>query len=118
MKRMGQHIAEALKAEADDDRRKWRGEEEGNCPVCHTNMLIVNSNSTKVECPVCGIEGEVTIEDGRLTTEFSEEQKKRSRLFEEGKWEHSNEIKHCAVGPGQIPNLRILKEKYIGYAEA
>ncbi|MEX1377744.1 MAG: NAD(P)H-dependent oxidoreductase [Eubacteriales bacterium] len=117
MRSVGDHIVEALSAKTEEERIKWRGEEEGNCPVCHTNMLTVDMKSTKVECPTCGIEGTVKIENDVLITEFSKEQQERSRLKDAGKWEHSTEIKTRAVGPGQIPNLKELKKKYIGYGE-
>lgn len=117
MKKMGQNIAEALKAETEEERTKWRGDEEGLCPVCHLDMLTVSKDRKSVECPVCGIKGEFTVKDGKLDVTFSEEEQKRSRLRWDGKLEHSTEIKTQAVGPGQIPNLKELKAPYIGYAE-
>jgi len=117
MIKLGKNISEALQAETECDRIKWRGNEEGNCPVCHLNMLTVNNESTKVECPVCGIEGELVIENNKIKTVFSIEQQQRSRLFMEGKWEHSTEIKTRAAHSGQIPNLKELKSKYVGYAQ-
>ncbi len=117
MRKMGQNIADALAAKTEEERTRWRGEEEGVCPVCHCDMLTVPKARTSVECPVCGIEGTLTIEDGKISVTFSEEQKNRSRLRWNGKLEHSIEIKTKAAGPGQIPNLKELKQPYIGYAE-
>ena len=117
MRKMGQNIALALEADTEEDRVSWRGEEEGNCPVCHCNMLTVSKDRTSVECPVCGIEGTLSIEDGRIHTVFSHAQQKRSRLYWDGKLEHSTEIKTKAVGPGQIPDLKELRKPYQGYAE-
>lgn len=117
MRKMGQNIALALEADTEADRVCWRGEEEGNCPVCHCNMLTVSKDRTSVECPVCGIEGTLSIEDGRIHTVFSHAQQKRSRLYWDGKLEHSTEIKTKAVGPGQIPDLKELRKPYQGYAE-
>lgn len=117
MKKMGQNIAEALAAEAEEDRIKWRGEEDGICPVCHCSMLTVSGDSDVVECPVCGISGKLKIKENKVSVEFSEEQKKRSRLHWDGKLEHSTEIKTRAVGPGQIPDLKDRLKAYQGYAE-
>jgi hypothetical protein len=117
MKEVGQNISTALAADSEEERIKWRGEEEGNCPVCHLDMLTVSKDRTHVECPVCGIRGELAITNGKIITTFSEEEQKRSRLRYDGKLEHSTEIKTKAVGPGQIPNLKELKAPYIGYAE-
>ena len=117
MKRMGQNIAEALASDTEEERTRWRGEEEGVCPVCHCDMLTVSKDRASVECPVCGIEGELTVKNGKISVTFSEAQQKRSRLHWDGKLEHSTEIKTQAVGPGQIPNLKELKQPYVGYGE-
>ena len=117
MRRMGRNIADALAAESEEERTKWRGEEEGVCPVCHCDMLTVSKDRTFVECPVCGIEGELKVVDGKIQVTFSEAQQKRSRLHWDGKLEHSTEIKTKAVGPGQIPNLKELLAPYKTYAE-
>ena len=117
MKKMGRNIAAALTAEGEKERTRWRGEEEGICPVCHCDMLTVSKDRSSVECPVCGIYGELECRDGRIQVRFSEAEQQRSRLRWDGKLEHSTEIKTKAVGPGQIPNLQELKKPYIGYAE-
>lgn len=118
MKQMGQHIAEALFAQDEEERRKWRGTEEGVCPVCHCDMLTVSKDHSFAECPVCGIKGHFEVKDSKLEVHFSQEEQKRSRLRWNGKLEHSTEIKTKAVGPGQIPDLKELKKMYIGYGEA
>ena len=112
MRRMGQNIAGALAAETEEERVKWRGEEEGVCPECHCTLLNVIKDGSAVECPVCGIEGDLTLEDGKVKVTFSDAQRKRSRLHWDGKLEHSTEIKTQAVGPGQIPNLKELLKPY------
>lgn len=117
MRLMGQNIAQALAAEQEEERTRFRGEEKGVCPVCHCSMLTVSQGRTSVECPVCGIEGNLRIEDGEIHVEFSEKEQLRSRLHWNGKLEHSTEIKTQAVGSGQIPQLKELKKPYLGYAE-
>jgi multimeric flavodoxin WrbA len=120
MKRMtevGKHIVASLEAKDENDRIQWRGEEEGVCPVCHCNLLTVSQEKKSIECPVCGIYGDLSIEDGKITTHFTKKELQRSRLRWGGKLEHTNEIKTKAAAPGQIPNLKELKKKYIGYAE-
>lgn len=109
---MGRHVAEALACTDEEERRRWRGDHEGVCPVCHCDMLTVTDGGKAVECPVCGISGTASIEDGRLQAHFSEEEQARSRLFYAGKLEHSTEIKTCAAPPGQIPNLKELLEPF------
>lgn len=117
MKKMGQNIAAALAEEEEEERIKWRGQEEGVCPVCHCDMLTVSKDRSSIECPVCGIYGELECRDGKIQVHFSEAQQQRSRLRWDGKLEHSTEIKTKAVGPGQIPDLQELKKPYMGYGE-
>ena len=112
MRRMGRNVAGALAAETEEERVKWRGEEEGVCPECHCTLLNITHGGSVVECPVCGIEGDLTVEDGKIKVAFSDAQRKRSRLHWDGKLEHSTEIKTQAVGPGQIPNLKELLKPY------
>ncbi|MDS0524186.1 flavodoxin family protein [Clostridium sp. SHJSY1] len=114
---MGQNIEDAINCETEEEMKKWRGADEGVCPVCHCDMLTIMHNKNQVECPVCGISGELTLGDGKIRINFSEVEQKRSRLFYDGKLEHQVEISTKAVGPGQIPNKQELLEKYKGYGE-
>lgn len=109
---LGKHVAQAVVCSDEAERRRWRGDHEGVCPVCHCDMLTVSKGGEVVECPVCGIYGTATMEEGKLKAHFSEEEQARSRLFYAGKLEHSTEIKTCAAPPGQIPNLQELLEPY------
>ncbi len=112
---MGENVAAALAAETEEERTKWRGTEQGICPVCHCNFLSFSEDRSVVECPVCGIEASIKMVDGKIQADFSEAQQNRSRLRWAGKLEHSTEIKTQAVGPGQIPNLKELLEPYKNY---
>ncbi len=116
MVQLGGNIAQAVQAETAEVRTRWRGEQEGACPVCHCDMLTILHDQNRVECPVCGIEGRLKLVDGQIRTTFSEAEQARSRLKDAGKLEHSTEIKTQAVGPGQIPNKAELLAKYKDYA--
>ena len=120
MKRMqqaGQHIVEALNADSEEERIRWRGDTEGVCPVCHEDMLTIVHSKNKVECPICGIEGELNLEDGEIKVHFSEQQRARSRMKYAGLVEHSDEIKNGARTQKKVENLNQLKEKYLGVGE-
>lgn len=81
----------------------------GVCPVCHQSLITVLPGTTKVECPICGIEGELSIEDGAVKVEFSEAQQNRARGTFAGLREHTTEIQ----GFGSIcgPKIMASKEK-------
>ncbi len=106
MYEMGKHVAEAVVCQDEEERRRWRGDHEGACPVCHCDLLTLSDDRKSIECPVCGTYGSFTVEDGKLMPHFTKEQQARSRLYYAGKLEHSTEIKTCAAPPGQIPDLK------------
>lgn len=87
---LGKHLVAQIGKPAEEV--EWLGEE-GVCPVCHNRFISVGLDySTKVECPLCGIEGELKIEDGKVKVEFSEQQKARARNTMNGLYEHHYEL--------------------------
>ncbi len=87
---LGSRIAQSIGLPYDEV--EWFGEE-GVCPACHNQLISIAPNgSTAVECPVCGIEGKLTIENDRVKVLFPEEQIKRSRGTLAGLYEHYYEI--------------------------
>lgn len=112
-RQIGQNIVDALAAETEEDRVRWRGDHEGVCPVCHCSMLNLSPDRKTVECPVCGIYGSFTVDaEGALQVTFSEEEQLRSRLNIAGKIEHSTEIKTQAGCGGPIENLQEKLQPY------
>lgn len=114
---MGRNIAEALAADSEEERVRWRADWEGTCPACHCDMLTVMHKGSRVECPVCGIEGDLRIENGDIKVHFPDEQIKRSRLYDAGKVEHYEEIKGSTTTQVQVENLEQLKAPYLHVGE-
>lgn len=87
-----------------------QGKPKGVCPVCHQNLITVVPGSVKVECPVCGIEGELRIENGGIEVEFSKEQQQRARGTFAGLREHTTEIQSFGgiCGPKIMANKEML----------
>ena len=83
------------------------GKPEGVCPVCHQRLITILPGTTTVECPVCGIEGQLSIVDGAVKVEFSEAQQKRARGTFAGLREHTEEIQ----GFGAICGPKIMANK-------
>lgn len=83
------------------------GKPKGVCPVCHQSLITIIPNTTIVECPICGIEGNLQIENGAVTVSFSEAQQKRARGTFAGLREHTVEIK----GFGAICGPKIMANK-------
>ncbi len=115
MMKVGANIAASLQAETEEERIRWRGGEEGVCPVCHTRLLQVSHDAKTVDCVVCGSHGRLEVVDGRIRVTFSKEEQERSRLRWGGKLEHSTEIKTQAQPSGTIRNLKELKQPYAAF---
>ena len=79
----------------------------GVCPVCHQRLITILPSTTTVECPVCGIEGQLSIENGAVKVEFSEAQQARARGTFAGLREHTTEIQ----GFGAICGPKIMANK-------
>jgi uncharacterized Zn finger protein (UPF0148 family) len=66
---------------------------------------MVNGTDT-VTCPVCGIHGKITVEDGKLRVNFPKEQIARARNTITGLNEH-----HAEIGEMMRICIPILQEK-------
>lgn len=114
-KGLGKHVAESYTLP--DEEITWYGPE-GTCPVCHQNLLTVDG-TTKVECPICGIEGKISIVDEKLIVDFPKEQRERARGTFKGLREHTIEIQ--GFGAQAVPKIMAaggfdaLKEKLKKY---
>ena len=49
---------------------KWCGDFEGTCPVCHGNLMTLDPGANQVTCAICGIQGDLTMKDGKSHVEF------------------------------------------------
>ena len=78
----------------------------GVCPICHQNIITLNGTTT-VECPVCGIEGKLSVEGDKVTVIFSEQQQARARGTFAGLREHTTEIQ----GFGKIAAPKVMANK-------
>ena len=84
-RKLGRRIAEAM--DKPTEQLKYMGEEPATCPVCHTNLMIVGKNSP-VECAVCGIAGDIKVDNGKISVVFPKSERDKSRYTDEGKRIH------------------------------
>jgi multimeric flavodoxin WrbA len=115
-RKLGRNVAEAMIKP--NKEAKFRGDESGTCPICHSNLLLLGKKTYPVECPVCGIKGTLKIDGDEITVTFSEEEQKRSRLTLTGKLEHWNELERNAAAfmqKSDIDEIPKRLEKYKSY---
>ncbi len=98
------------------------GKPEGVCPVCHQRLVTILPGTTKVECPVCGIEGDLTIENGAVKIVYPKAQQERARGTFRGLREHTTEIQGFGsiCGPKIMANRekldRLMQERIKNFA--
>jgi len=112
-RKLGRNVAEALGTPFDDV--KWKGDEPGSCPVCHSELFIVG-RKMPVMCAICGIYGTLKVDGGKVTVHFTKEEQKKSRVAIEGKRLHQVEI--LAVSKELFPRINKIPaklEKYKSY---
>jgi multimeric flavodoxin WrbA len=90
---LGRHVAEAMGKPF--DKVKYRGDEPGTCPVCHSNLMVMGRESP-IMCAVCGIKGDIKVNNGRITVVFPEEERILSPLTIKGKEIHGTEVMDVA----------------------
>lgn len=117
---LGKAVAESL-GKPYDEVDTWVGDE-GVCPVCHNPLLSMNG-TTHVECPICGIWGDLSVDGDKVKVEWSEKEIARARNTNIGIYEHYNEIQNMITVcvPKLVANKDMLDEemkKYINFDES
>jgi len=89
-RKLGENVADAMLT---GDHR-WRGEAPGLCPGCHTNMVCIEPGTTTAFCPICGIYGNVSVEDGAVKIDWPDDldHRRDDRQSPRGKAVHLREI--------------------------
>ncbi len=86
---LGRNVGEAAGKHYRD--QPFKGDHWGVCPVCHCDFINFNAGrGTEVECPVCGITGELRIRDGAIEVDFPVSEWDNSRLMFQGLVEHTD----------------------------
>lgn len=116
---LGKAVAESL-GKPYDEVDTWVGDE-GVCPVCHNPLLSMNG-TTHVECPICGIWGDLSVDGDKVKVEWSDKEIARARNTTIGIYEHYNEIQNMITVcvPKLTANKDMLDEemkKYINFDE-
>lgn len=87
---IGQNLA---KAAEDFEAAQYMGEK-GVCAHCHSNNFFLDKNSSKAICCLCGIEGEMKIEEGKMVFAYPESQVEHAHDTLSGKFIHGDDIRN------------------------
>ena len=98
VKQIGRNLAHAA---ADIAGAKYMGEP-GVCPHCQCSNFWLVPGTTKAVCELCGLEGEITVEDGAWKFVFPAEDEHKAHDTVSGKFLHADDIKE---NEGRLMNL-------------
>lgn len=115
--KIGTNLANAAK---DIDNAQYQGEE-GVCPHCHNKLFYIEPNTTKAICCLCGIVGEIAIEDGKAKFVFPEEQYGHAHDTISGKFIHGDDIQKMEGRFAQVrqtEEFKTRKKKYTDFIVA
>lgn len=110
---IGRNIAEAAN---DIENASYKGDA-GVCPHCHSNNFFMSPNSDHVICCLCGIEGKMSIVDGKPLFEFDEEQLQKAHDTLSGKFIHGEDIKKNEGELMQIKKTDEYKQRVEKYKQ-
>jgi len=112
-RRLGRNLVEAYNNP--DESKAYLGDDGAVCPVCNTSLMMMYKGQSYVECSVCGIRGEVVVNDGKLDVVFTEKDKEDSRYKYRGLKLHHDEV--FEVSKEIEPFIKELPERMSKYKE-
>jgi len=69
-KQLGRNIAKAMSMPI--EKVKYVGEKYGvECPVCHTNVVVIPKDLPYIACPICYVRGTVTTDNGKFKVKWN-----------------------------------------------
>jgi multimeric flavodoxin WrbA len=102
------------KAAMDIESAEYMGDA-GICPHCHSRNFYLNNQASEAICCLCGIVGELTVVDGKISFQFPEKQLELAHDTISGKMIHMGDIKNneeTNLAARQTDEYRARVEKY------
>jgi multimeric flavodoxin WrbA len=110
---LGRNLTEAA---SDIGHAEWLGPA-GVCPNCHNDEFYLSSGSTHAICCLCGIEGDLTIENGKTAFRFDESWLGKAHDKLPGKFLHGDGIKRNEEKLLEIKKTKKYIDKVQTYKE-
>ncbi|MGL5436078.1 MAG: NAD(P)H-dependent oxidoreductase [Lachnospiraceae bacterium] len=113
VRKLGADLANAAK---DIENAAYQGEE-GICPHCHNKLFYLTPGTTEAICGLCGMVGEIAIEDNKTRFVFPEKQLEHAHNTLSGKFIHGNDIKNMEGNFAKVRQTDEFKSKKKKYQE-
>ena len=111
IREVGRSIAKAID---DPGNAKYLGEP-GFCSHCHSQLMFFHEGDNKVECAVCGIVGEIVIQEGKARFEFPAEQIERAHDTMSGKFIHLEDVGRNEMQYMELKKTDLFKQRQQAY---
>jgi multimeric flavodoxin WrbA len=108
---IGRSLAKAC---ADPDNAKYLGEP-GICGHCHSRLIYLNDDATNAVCAVCGITGEIVIENGKIKYKFPPEQLQHAHDTMAGKAIHMEDVRNNEINYNALKLTEQFKQRQAAY---
>jgi hypothetical protein len=117
--RSGRHVAETLKKPLEE--AQYIGDP-GLCPICHSKVVEARSGADyPVICGICGVRGTLSVVDGKVRFDVTDEDRVHSHLLLSGKFEHLEELVNVSLKPpdnmGELPRKIKKYKEYLSYSK-
>ena len=104
------------KACADPESYEYKGDK-GICPHCNSRNFFLNDDASKAICEVCGIEGDIRVQDGKVTFSFTEEAETHAHDILSGKLMHAQDIGHYEGKLNEDKKGEVYKNRMLAYKD-
>lgn len=91
VKESGRHVA--LSAQQGAESRVYIGKP-GHCPACHNDVMVLSEDGTDVWCSVCGAQGKLGVEDGKIVVTYTQEELEKSHIYDSGRKIHLADLQN------------------------
>lgn len=112
---LGQNLARAM---INKD-NSYVGPNEGSCPSCHFNAMLIDVPNKMATCVTCGTHAHIVMDGDKLVLEYREGEQDENRLQPCGREFHGREIRHV-VQNVYGPRKHLIEDrmkKYLAYTQ-
>jgi hypothetical protein len=115
--KLGRNVAQAMSQPI--DKVKYVGENYGvECPVCHTNMVVIPKDLPYIACPVCYIRGTVTMDNGKFKVKWNKKDAALPRFAHDAVDHHLQWLgSHYGKNHSRQNQLTQIAKKYESYGK-
>lgn len=102
------------KAAMDPDNAKYLGDP-GTCAHCHSRLMYLNDDASRVECSVCGIVGKLSVVNGKTRFNFGPEQYEIAHNTLAGKLKHMEDVGRIEAAFAEAKRTQEFKKRMEAY---